>query len=172
MVADRLTEHWDIYNHQFQRIGDRQRHETLASGEFHLVVNAFIFNTAGSVLLQQRVADKINFPNYWDCSAGGSVLAGETIEAGMQRELAEELGFHRTVTSADNFWIRSYSHWVEAWFAFQTTQSLSDLTPQHAELQRIAYFTPDVAERHLTQIGFNNYHLELKRAWTHLQQRK
>ncbi|MCF7523147.1 hypothetical protein L3X07_06955 [Levilactobacillus brevis] len=47
MVADRLTEHWDIYNHQFQRIGDRQRHETLVAGEFHLVVDAFIFNATG-----------------------------------------------------------------------------------------------------------------------------
>lgn len=171
MAADRLTEHWDIYNRQLQVVGHRQRKETLHPGEYHLVVNAFIFHPDGQVLLQQRTADKLNFPSCWDCSVGGSVLAGETIETGMHREMHEELGLDLPVTAANNYWLRPYSHWIEAWFAFETTTPLDNLTLQRSEVQRAAFFSPTVAHNHLEQIGFNAYSLELRRAWEHLSQK-
>lgn len=92
MPADKLEEWWDIYDQQEHKIGRRQRSESLAPGEYHLVVNAFLFNQAGSVLLQQRSFDKLNFPGAWDCSVGGSVLAGEVPQVAMVREIQEELG--------------------------------------------------------------------------------
>lgn len=169
MAADRLLENWQIYNYQLQRVGTRRREETLAPGEYHLVVNAFIFNDAGQVLLQQRSPDKLYFPSYWDSSVGGSVQAGETIETAMHREMTEEIGWNIPVTAADNYLITPHSHWVSAWFVFQTRRSATEFTVQHEELQRVAFFDRAVAHDHLHQIGFDPYTVELDRAWRHLQ---
>ncbi|WP_367295412.1 NUDIX domain-containing protein [Levilactobacillus yonginensis] len=168
MAADRLNEYWDIYNRDLQITGRRQRREALQSGEYHLVVDAFIFNEHGQVLLQQRSSNKIHFPGYWDCSVGGSAVAGESIEAAMNREIAEELGLIIPVTAADNFLIVPHTRWIEAWFAFQTTESVTHLALQHEELQRVAFFDQDAAQRHLHQVGFNPYTVEMQRAWSHL----
>lgn len=172
MAADRLQEKWQIYNRQLQCIGTRRREETLAPGEYHLVVNAFIFNDAGQVLLQQRSPDKLYFPNYWDSSVGGSVQAGETIETAMHREINEEIGWDVPVVAADNYLLTPHSHWVSAWFAFRTSQPAQAFTVQQAELQRVAYFDRPAAHAHLQQIGFDPYTAELDHAWQHLQRQK
>ncbi|MCH5465778.1 NUDIX hydrolase [Levilactobacillus tujiorum] len=169
MPADRLLEKWQIYNRQLQCIGTRRREETLASGEYHLVVNAFIFNATGQVLLQQRSPDKLYFPSYWDSSVGGSVQAGENIETAIHREMLEEIGWRVPVKAADNYLIAPHSHWISAWFAFQTTRTADQFTIQHSELQRVAFFTRAEAHAHLKQIGFDPYTLALDRAWAHLQ---
>lgn len=172
MAADRLSEYWDVYNQRLQRVGQQQRQDPVRAGCFHLVVDAFIFNTAGEVLLQQRSPNKLNFPDCWDCSVGGSVVAGETITAAMHREIHEELGIDIPVSPADNFWLQPHSHWIEAWFAFQTDQTLADFTIQREELQRVAYFDRATAHEYLNQVGFNAYTAELTRAWDHLHQRQ
>lgn len=169
MAADRLLENWQIYNRQLQCVGTRRREETLAPGEYHLVVNAFIFNAAGQVLLQQRSPDKLYFPSYWDSSVGGSVQAGENIEIAMHREMAEEIGWDIPVVASDNYLITPHSHWVSAWFAFQTQRTAADFTVQHDELQRVAFFDRADAHDHLHQIGFDPYTTELDRAWHHLR---
>ncbi|PTM21588.1 NUDIX hydrolase [Lactobacillus sp. PFC-70] len=168
MPADQLHEHWDVYNRQLQRVGDQLRENPVTPGHYHLVVNAFLFNPAGQVLLQQRALNKLNFPGYWDTSSGGAVKAGETIEEAMHREMTEELGFDHPVTAADNYRIMPHSHWVSAWFAFQTDWTTRDFTIQTAELQRICYFDFPAALDHLDQIGFDNCQLELRGAWEHL----
>lgn len=168
MAADRLSEYWDVYDRRLQRIGHQQRKEPVRPGTFHLVVDAFIFNPQGEVLLQQRSPNKLNFPSCWDCSVGGSVVAGETIAEAMHREMHEELGIDLPVTPADNYLLQPHSHWVEAWFAFQTDVSVSALTIQTEELQRACFFDLPTAHQHLSQVGFNPYTVELQRAWQHL----
>lgn len=172
MPADQLRETWDLYDRQLRRVGQQLRADPVAPGRYHLVVNAFIFNHQNQVLLQQRALDKLNFPGYWDTSSGGSVKAGETIETAMHREMAEELGFNHPVTAADNYRVTPHSHWVSAWFAFQTTWTTSDFTVQTEELQRVRFFDLPDALTHLHQIGFDDYHVELQAAWNHLQNRK
>lgn len=170
MAADRLSEYWDVYDRRLQRVGQQQRQDPVRPGCFHLVVDAFIFNPAGEVLLQQRSANKLNFPSCWDCSVGGSVVAGETITDAMHREMTEELGLDLPVSPADNYLLQPHSHWIEAWFAFQTDRQLADFTIQREELQRVAYFDLATAHDHLNQIGFNAYTIELQRAWEHVHE--
>ncbi|CCQ19681.1 Uncharacterized Nudix hydrolase lmo0368 [Listeria monocytogenes N53-1] len=55
------------------------RGEKLAPGELHLVVHVCIFNENGQLLIQKRQKDKEGWPNYWDLSAAGSALKGETL---------------------------------------------------------------------------------------------
>ena len=59
---------------------------------YRLVVHVCIFNPKGEMLIQQRQSFKDGWPNMWDVSVGGSVIAGETSQDGARRELLEELG--------------------------------------------------------------------------------
>ena len=51
-----------------------------------------VFNSKGEMLIQQRQEDKKLWPNLWDVSVGGSVIAGETSSEAASRETMEELG--------------------------------------------------------------------------------
>ena len=70
----------------------------LGPGDWHRVVAICVFNSQGQLLIQQRAADKVGWPNAWDLSAGGSVLAGETSQEGAARELCEEIGITHDFT--------------------------------------------------------------------------
>lgn len=61
-------------------------------GLWHKAVALFIINSKGQVLLQKRSSLKKLWPNTWDITAGGHVLAGEFGFQAIKRELKEELG--------------------------------------------------------------------------------
>ena len=60
-------------------------------GLWHKAVVGFIINSKDQVLLQKRSATKKLWPNTWDVSAGGHVLAGEFGYEALIRECKEEL---------------------------------------------------------------------------------
>lgn len=61
-------------------------------GFWHKAVALFIINSKNQVLLQKRSPNKKLWPNLWDISAGGHVLAGEFGFESIIREIKEELG--------------------------------------------------------------------------------
>lgn len=86
-------EKWDIYDLDRNKTGRILiRGTQLQKGEYHLVVHCCIFNDKGEMLIQHRQKDKKVFPDKWDMTAGGSVLAGENSREGVHRELFEEIG--------------------------------------------------------------------------------
>jgi isopentenyldiphosphate isomerase len=58
----------------------------------HPVVHCLVRNRAGALLLQLRSADKDIQPGKWDTSVGGHIRAGESTDAALAREMAEEIG--------------------------------------------------------------------------------
>lgn len=66
--------------------------EAHAKGLFHATVHIWFYTQAGDVLFQKRAANKETFPNYWDVSVAGHVMAGESIETAALREVNEEIG--------------------------------------------------------------------------------
>ena len=86
-----MAEYWDIYD--ADRIKTNRKHlrgEPIADGDYHLVVNIWIYNSQGKVLLTQRHPD-IPFPLKWACT-GGSARAGEDTLTAAIRETREEIG--------------------------------------------------------------------------------
>lgn len=87
---------WDIYDKNKNITGrfvSRDQGSTLKEGEFDLAVHVAIFNDNNEMLIQKRQSSKDTYPNYWDISAGGHSVAGETSEEAIERELFEELGY-------------------------------------------------------------------------------
>ena len=68
------------------------REECHTKGLWHRAVYAFIFNKNKDVLLQKRSNLKKLWPNLWDVTVGGHVLAGEFGIDALKREVKEELG--------------------------------------------------------------------------------
>ncbi|MBN4070702.1 NUDIX domain-containing protein [Olleya sp. AH-315-F22] len=61
-------------------------------GYFHPTVHVWFYTKKGEILLQKRGSKKQTFPNFWDVSVAGHVLAGEAIEDAALREVKEEIG--------------------------------------------------------------------------------
>lgn len=68
------------------------RDEAHRNGLWHRTVHAWIANSSGMVLFQQRALTKESFPGVWDVSAAGHISAGEPELTAAQRELFQELG--------------------------------------------------------------------------------
>lgn len=61
-------------------------------GLLHPVVHLHVIDWKDRIYLQKRPLDKKVQPGKWDTAVGGHMSAGETVEDGLKREAAEELG--------------------------------------------------------------------------------
>ena len=81
----------DIYDSNRMPTGRTFVRGTKPEGGYYLVAQVIVFNTKGQMLIQQRQAHKLGWPNRWDVSAGGSVQAGETSQQAGARMCARRL---------------------------------------------------------------------------------
>jgi len=140
--ADKIGELWDVYDEKNKLTGrTHHRGDKLNVGDYHLVVNAIIFNIQGNVLLQQRSFQKITYPSMWTTATGGSALTGETSELAIIRELHEELNL--TVTRDQLQFVKKcrYVDWIEDWYAVCIDQFLGNMTRQISEVEAIRWAT-------------------------------
>jgi isopentenyl-diphosphate delta-isomerase len=63
----------------------------LGAGTLHRAFSVFLFNTDGEVLIQQRAAGKMLWPNYWSNSCCSHPRPGEAVDAAARRRVREEL---------------------------------------------------------------------------------
>lgn len=94
-------EYWDIYNSEKKPTGRTMKRNDwcLKDGEYHLTVLGVIKRKSdGKFLITQRSMDKAWAAGHWEVSGGG-VMAGETSEQAVMREVLEETGLD--VSSAE-----------------------------------------------------------------------
>ena len=93
-----MEEFFDVFNEKGQFTGKvASRDKCHKEGLWHKAVVVFIINSKEQVLLQKRSASKKLWPNMWDITAGGHVLAGEFGFQAIIRECKEELGIELNV---------------------------------------------------------------------------
>ena len=83
---------WDIYDENRKLTGRKHvRGEAMQSGDYHLVVEAWIVDSTCKFLIPKRASSKEAFPNLWEPS-GGSAIASEDSLTAIMREIKEETG--------------------------------------------------------------------------------
>lgn len=88
-----MEEFFDVLNEKGNFTGKTESREKChKDGLWHKAVVVFIINSKNQVLLQRRSPNKRMWPNMWDVTAGGHVLAGEFGFEAIIREAKEELG--------------------------------------------------------------------------------
>ncbi len=82
-----------VYDGAGRVTGAAPRGEVYRRGLWHAATGVLVRSGDGErVVLHRRAADKLVFPDTWDCWAGGVVGPGEDPADAAARELAEELG--------------------------------------------------------------------------------
>lgn len=88
-----MQEFFDVINEKGDYTGDVETREKChKEGIWHKAVAVFVINSKNQVLLQKRSPNKKLWPNMWDITGGGHVLAGEFGFEAVIREMKEELG--------------------------------------------------------------------------------
>ncbi len=125
------------------------------------VVNIFVMNRDGKILVPLRSHDRRLYPNTFDFSCGEHVISGESYDAAAIRGLREELGITITLppqmigklTPKDgiNVMAQNYLTYSEGPFDYDTKgiQSLQWMYPQ--ELKRIAEHEPMRCKGHIKE---------------------
>lgn len=113
-------EKWDAYLENGEKTG---RYLTrgqwpLPDGLYHLVVEVLVQHVDGHILFMKRDINKPSYPNYFEASAGGSALAGESTEEAILREFEEETGITPlTLTFLDRNLYREDACFIERFIA-------------------------------------------------------
>jgi isopentenyl-diphosphate delta-isomerase type 1 len=82
----------DIVDDQDRVLSRAPRSRVLREYHIHRAVVFFVFDEDGNVLVNQRSDTKDPYPAYWSIACGGHVLAGESYESAVRREVREETG--------------------------------------------------------------------------------
>lgn len=110
---------WDAYDKEFNIIKDmtlvRGEESKIPTGIYHMVVMILVRHTDGQYLLMRRSPGKA-YPLYWEATAGGSVLQGETAMEGALRELREETGINVGTLEEMERFVKDETH--SAYFVF------------------------------------------------------
>ena len=89
-------EKWDAYDCCGHRTGEiLVRGAPIPKDRYHLVCEVLVRHVDGSVLCMLRDRSKTNYSGWYEATAGGSALLGETPMDCARRELLEETGIDR-----------------------------------------------------------------------------
>ena len=156
-----MEEKFDVLNELGEFTGEiATREECHKKGLWHRAVYAFIIDD-GKILLQKRSSNKKLWPNKWDVTVGGHVIAGEFGRQALIRETREELGIE--INDEDiKYLVGSTSinkqgdiinkHYNECYLITKHID-ISDVKLQEEEISEIRYFSKDELLKRIA----NNY---------------
>ena len=148
-ILEYSGERWDIYDINCNKLGKTVRRDIdkLKEGEYHLSVDVWIVNSQNKFLIQKRASSKKMYPNMWESSAGGAVIAGETSYQGCIREVIEEFGIIPNMENATmvHTFIRHNNTIIKVWLIKQKID-IKDIKIQEEEVAEVKYV--DLEEIH------------------------
>lgn len=142
-----MNEYLKVFDQNYKEAGIEHRNLVHAKGYWHEVFHCWIIEKTDSELriyLQLRSKNKKDYPNQFDITAAGHILATESIEDGV-RELEEEVGINVMFSqltslgvipySIDNEKIKDYE--FANVFVYELTGGIEQFTLQREELDGI-----------------------------------
>lgn len=158
-----MSEFFDVLNERGEYINKvASRDECHKEGFWHKAVVVFVVsNDDKKILLQQRSSNKKLWPNCWDITAGGHVLAGELGYQALIRETEEEIGVKLDksclefigATTSENIKGDIINRHFNEFYIVHSDIDLEDITLQEEEVQDIKWFDKEEVMRRI----HNNY---------------
>lgn len=148
-----MNEFFDVLNERGEYLNKvESRAECHKNGLWHRAVVLFIISEDNSkVLLQKRSATKKLWPNLWDVTAAGHVLAGELGYQTVIRETKEEIGVEvnkedleyigSTISETNQNGINN-KHFNE-YFVYHKNINIDDIVLQEEEVSDIKWITKE-----------------------------
>ncbi len=153
---------FDLYNKNHECLNTTmERNSKPPQDAYRLVVHACIFNNEGKMLVQQRQSFKVGWANYWDLTAGGSVISGEDSESAVKRELYEELSID---LSNENLRPHVTIHFNEGFndiYLIEKEIDISKLKLQEEEVKTVKWASQDEICDMIKEGKFIPYHYSL-----------
>ena len=144
------VEYFDVLNEKGEFTGEIETREKChENGLWHRAVYGFIFNENRDVLLQKRSANKKLWPNLWDVTLGGHVLAGEFGIDALIREAKEELNLdivenqirYLVGSSSSNVKGNVINNHFNECYIITINIDISDLSLQEEEVSEVRWFS-------------------------------
>ncbi|MEK5077750.1 NUDIX domain-containing protein [Solibacillus sp. FSL W7-1436] len=169
-----MNERLKVFDQYYKEKGIEQRDLIHAKGYWHEVFHCWVIEKTNSewrIYLQLRNKTKKDYPNQFDITAAGHILATETIEDGV-RELEEEVGINAKFSqltslgvipySIDNEKIKDYE--FANVFVYELTGGIEKFTLQREELDGIYSANLNqfilLATHKVKKIEVSGYHYE------------
>ncbi len=152
-------EKWDIYNQD--RIKDNlviSEKTKLKPGQFRLIVHVCIFNLKNEMLIQKRSKNKTLYPNLWDVSVSGSVLAGEDTRMAGERETFEELGYNLSLENERVSMTFNFDEGFDDFFLVKRDFDIKNLNLDKNEVTDVMWASEKEILSMLTKNTFLPYH--------------
>lgn len=154
-IAQNQVELWDVYDQNGQKTGRTVfRGQTLAQGDFHIVVDIWVVNSKGQYLIQRRADHLLLSPGMW-ATTGGSAIRGEDSKTAALRELKEELGIIADDMTHLGRLKRSDS-FKDVWLVEQEIAD-TDICLQQEEVSSFAWATPEEIRELVKRGLFHDY---------------
>lgn len=109
------------------------RHTPIPKDIYHLVVEVIVRHTNGKFLVVQRSYDKKQAPGFFEASASGSALHGETSLEAVKRELFEETGIKEGRFTLQNRNVYPELHSIFHSYLCETDQDPESILLQEGE---------------------------------------
>lgn len=155
-------EKWDLYTRDREKTGQTIiRGEQIPEGMFRLVVHVCIFNSKGEMLIQRRQVNKSGWPDLWDLTVGGHVIAGETSCMAAERETWEELGLVISMEGKRPAVTPTFPNGFDDMYTLEMEVDLSELVLQEEEVQDVRWAAKDEILTMIDQEVFIPYHKSL-----------
>ena len=145
-----MSEFFDVLNEHGEFTDEVvSREECHEKGLWHKAAVVFVVSKDNKrILLQQRSANKKLWPNLWDVTAGGHVLAGEFGYQAVIRETKEELNIDLTkddlefigASSSENKEKGIINRHFNEFYIVHSDVEIADITLQEEEVQDIRWF--------------------------------
>lgn len=135
-------EYWDVCDQTGKRSGQiRPEGASYSPGEYHPAMEAWIVNSRGEILIQQRSARCEILPGVWGLTTG-RMLAGETTAQGCVREIREELGIR--VSPEELRFLRRIPRGELLWdiYAVHKDETPGELILQKEEVAQVRWVSP------------------------------
>lgn len=155
-----MDEMLDLFDAQGNPTGVTiRRGEAAPAGMCWAVVDVWIANSRGELLLQQRDASRPNWPLYWSKSAGGAVQSGEMADDAAIRETQEEIGITPDWSCGSKVFEFLSDHALHHVYLFCQDVPLDSLTLQESEVCAVQYADPAtirtmLREGHMVPSGY------------------